>query len=113
MVFPLPRLKIQGNGKLFSFEGVKRIMFYSSLGARLSLQAIPSSGYTSVNLTYFKGSQLCLFSSHLTLSLLVPYLRKYRQRKWVCKARFNLANMGKQLKSSEFGTVHVPCYAVI
>lgn len=51
-------------------------MFYSQLGASLSLQAIPSSGYICVNLTYFKGSQLRLLSIPLTLSLLAPYLGK-------------------------------------
>lgn len=53
-------------------------MFYSQLGARLSLK---SHSLFWVSLTYFNGPQLCLLSSHLTLSLLVPYLCKYIREK--------------------------------
>lgn len=63
-------------------------MFYSQLGARLSLK---SHSLFWVNLTYFNGPQLCLLSSHLTLSLVVPYLCKYTIEngflKWVQSGR--------------------------
>lgn len=71
-------------------------MFYSQFGARLSLQTIPSSGYICVNLTYFKGSQLFLLSSPLTLSLLAPYLGKDSRENGFVK----LCSIGKTQASS-------------